>query len=163
MKTNRIAALMTCALGYACGSAAPAPRETVNERLNDGSLLRCVADDVVGLWGIPAEGRTYSGALDRMPSGHEFRALYRVVDDPMPGATRPMTAIVLFGHTIPRFDQIHFPASVPATSLTFLRTEPSVFMLFQLDPWDGETARFSWVERRHRESYMAHGQCALEQ
>lgn len=123
-------------------------------RLTDGSQFQCTADDKAG---SPHSQHqpflTSSFDLDRM-RGDEFHALYRVADD-------GMTAIVVFQHTIPLFEQIYFPSPVEEPSLTFLRIEPSVFMLFQLDAWDGDTAAFSWVEHREREWFTAHGRCEL--
>jgi hypothetical protein len=34
-------------------------------------------------------------------------------------------------------------------------------MLFQLDPWDDQTAAFTWVERRQEEAFMANGRCTM--
>lgn len=154
VRTAMSAGLMVAAIGMAAPDGSTAQEKGVDERLVDGSQIRCVADDKAGSpHSLARRFPTTSFDLDRI-GDDEFHAMYRVADD-------GMTAMVVFSHTVPLFQQIYFPPSVPQPSLTFLRTEPGVYMLFQLDPWDGDTATFSWVERRQREWFTAHGRCEI--
>jgi hypothetical protein len=153
VKKEAVAVLVACSVSGACGSEPTTQGEPADVRFEDEAMLRCVVSDKSGWHSDTQEG--YYPSLDRTGAvGSAFRARYRVADD-------GMTAIEVFMHTIPLFEQVHFPAPVEAASLTFLRTEPEVFLLFQLDPWDGDTAAFTWVERRQEKSFMAHGQCTI--
>lgn len=160
MKGRHVAVVLTCGIAVtSCVGDSSGADGAEDEALRDGSQIRCIAEEGVGLSNEDRRDRT--GALSRMTLGDAFRGQYRVVDVETAATTPPMEGMVLFGQTLPRFEQIHFPPPVGEPSTTFLRTEPGVFLLFQLDPWENEVAGFSWVERRDGESFMAQGRCEV--
>jgi hypothetical protein len=97
----------------------------------------------------PEQNPAYEGRLDRIGlKQSEFRALYRVTDTEVSGSNPAMTAMILFGHTVPLHEQVHFPAPVQAPPLTSGRSQVS-------------SCSFTWVERRQEEAFMANGRCTM--
>jgi len=128
------------------------------ETLADGLHFSCLPEDEVDLR-EPDAGS--SGATRRMTSGRDFRVRYLASDGRGDDGRLAMTAVVIFGHTIPLVSQEHFPPPVDAPSNNFLRPASGGYMHFQLDAWaDGETT-FSWVERDNGVTFAAHGRCWL--
>ena len=157
----RVAAVVLAGFAMtACSGASSDGESAGSEALADGQLFVCVYEDDASVR-RPDAGP--SGAASRVSPGDEFRVRYLVTEGDANSGLLPMTAVVVFSHTIPRVEQVHFPPPVTGASATFLRTEPGGFMLFQLDEWDRGEASFGWAQRDDGVSFAAYGRCRMSE
>jgi len=159
MKKGAAVVLLNAGLS-ACSPAQSDQGTLGSDRLADGQQLVCVPGDGASVR-EPYAGP--GGAASRMPIGREFRVRYLVTEGDANAGLAPMTAVVVFQHTIPRVEQVHFPKPVGDPSANFLRSKPGGFMLFQLDPWNSDEAKFAWAERDNGVSFVAHGTCRIDE
>lgn len=144
----------------ACSRDNPNERGPVPNALSDGVEFGCVPEGRAEMR-EPVAGT--SGANRRMTTGQEFRVRYLSSDGVDGDGRLAMTAVVVFGHTIPSVEDEHFPAPIDPASANFLRPAPGGYMFFQLDAWNDAETTFSWVERDNGVSFMAHGRCWMSE
>ena len=158
MSKRIVAVLLLLLVSGTAGQAEPQQRGR-DVRLEDGDILRCVTEGKGGWEGSSRPEYASAEWLQRMPP--EFRVRYNAPDAGGADGVASIVTLSVLGNAVPLFEQAGFPKPIVASSLTFLRTAPRVYMLFQLDPWDEDEAGFSWVERHDESSIMAYGRCTL--